>query len=198
MLQLLLGNIGRPGGGVTALRGHANVQGATDLELLYHELPGYLPMPLRDAHPDLKTYLEKETPKGGFWTNKPKFMVSLLKAFYDDAATKDNEFGYQWIPKRASADAYSHQHMFVDMYNGIIKGFLADGQNPAVGGPNAKLARAAMQRLDWPVGVDIFLTETAEGWEGTRGNPKDVQTQGVFLPAAPAPGKGGSLTHTMR
>src|SRR5216117_2089644 len=102
MLQLLLGNIGRPGGGVTALRGHANVQGATDLELLYHELPGYLPMPLREAHPDLKTYLEKETPKGGYWTNKPKFMVSLLKAFYGDAATKDNDFGYQWIPKRAS------------------------------------------------------------------------------------------------
>ena len=96
-------------------------------------------MPLRDPHPDLKTYLEKETPKGGFWTNRPKFMVSLLKAFYGDAATKDNEFGYQWLPKRASADAYSHQHMFVDMYEGKIKGFLADGQNPAVGGPNAKL-----------------------------------------------------------
>ena len=133
MLQLLLGNIGRPGGGVVALRGHASVQGATDLELLYHELPGYLATPLRDQHPDLNTYLEKETPKGGFWTNKPKFMVSLLKAFYGDAATKDNEFGYQWLPKRASADAYSHQHMFVDMYEGKIKGFLADGQNPAEG-----------------------------------------------------------------
>src|SRR5262249_9413416 len=107
MLQLLLGNIGRPGGGVVALRGHANVQGATDLELLYHELPGYMPMPLRDAHPDLKTYLEKVTPKGGFWVNLPKFMVSLLKAFYGDKATKDNDYGYQWLPKRASADAYS-------------------------------------------------------------------------------------------
>src|SRR5205823_14984703 len=125
MLQLLLGNIGRPGGGVTALRGHANVQGATDLELLYHELPGYLPMPLRDQHPELKTYVEKETPKGGFWVNRPKFMVSLLKAFYGDAATKDNDFGYQWLLKRASADAYSHQHMFVDMYEGKIKGFLS-------------------------------------------------------------------------
>src|SRR5256885_8568597 len=154
MLQLLLGNIGRPGGGVTALRGHANVQGATDLELLYHELPGYLAMPLRDAHPDLKTYLEKETPKGGFWVNKPKFMVSLLKAFYGDAATKDNEFGYQWIPKRASADAYSHQHMFVDMYEGKIKGFLADGQNPAVGGPNPKLTRDAIGKLAWHVEAD--------------------------------------------
>src|SRR5262245_54257370 len=198
MLQLLLGNIGRPGGGVVALRGHANVQGATDLELLYHELPGYLAMPLRDAHPDLKTYLEKETPKGGFWVNRPKFMVSLLKAFYGDAATKDNEFGYQWLPKRASADAYSHQHIFVDMYKGKIKGFLADGQNPAVGGPNAKLARAAMQKLDWLVVKDIFLTETAEVWKAPGTNPKDVNTEVFFLPAAPAAEKDGSLTNTMR
>jgi formate dehydrogenase major subunit len=198
MLQLLLGNIGRPGGGVVALRGHANVQGATDLELLYHELPGYLAQPLRDAHPDLKTYLEKETPKGGFWTNKPKFMVSLLKAFYGDAATKDNEFGYQWLSKRAKADAYSHQHTFVDMYNGVIKGFLADGQNPAVGGPNAKLARAAMQRLEWLVVVDIFLTETAEVWKAPGTNPKDVKTEVFFIPAAPAAEKDGSLTNTMR
>ncbi len=198
MLQLLLGNIGRPGGGVVALRGHANVQGATDLELLYHELPGYLAMPLRDAHPDLKTYLEKETPKGGFWVNKPKFMVSLLKAWYGDAATPDNEFGYQWLPKRASPDAYSHQHLFVDMYNGVIKGFLALGQNPAVGGPNAKLARAAMQRLDWLVVKDIFVTETAEVWKAPGTNPKDVKTEVFFLPAAPAAEKDGSLTNTMR
>src|SRR5438034_1300156 len=189
MLQILLGNIGRPGGGVTALRGHANVQGATDLELLYHELPGYLAQPLRDAHPDLKTYLEKETPKGGYWTNKPKFMVSLLKAFYGDAATKENDFGYDWLPKRASADAYSHQHMFVDMYNGIIKGFLALGQNPAVGGPNAKLARDAMKRLDWLVVKDIFITETAEVWKAPGTNPKDVKTEVFFMPAAPAAGK---------
>src|SRR5438445_7605376 len=198
MLQLLLGNVGRPGGGVVALRGHANVQGATDLELLYHELPGYLPMPLRDQHPDLKTYLERETPKGGFWVNRPKFMVSLLKAFYGDAATKDNDFGYQWLPKRASADAYSHQHMFVDMYEGKIKGFLADGQNPAVGGPNAKLTRAAMAKLDWLLVVDIFLTETAEFWKAPGINAQDIKTEVFFLPAAPAAEKDGSLTNTMR
>ena len=198
MLQLLLGNIGRPGGGVVALRGHANVQGATDLELLYHELPGYMAMPLRDAHPDLKTYLEKETPKGGYWTNKPKFFVSLLKAFYGDAATKDNEWGYQWLPKRASADAYSHQHIFVDMYEGKIRGFLADGQNPAVGGPNAKLARSAMAKLDWLVVKDIFLTETADFWKAPGTDPKDVKTEVFFLPAAPAAEKNGSLTNTMR
>jgi formate dehydrogenase major subunit len=198
MLQLLLGNIGRPGGGVVALRGHANVQGATDLELLYHELPGYLPQPLRDAHPDLKTYLEKETPKGGFWVNRPKFFVSLLKAWYGDAATAQNEFGYHWLPKRAKADAYSHQHIFVDMYNGVIKGFLALGQNPAVGGPNAKLARAAMQRLDWLVVKDIFLTETAEVWKAPGTDPKSVKTEVFFMPAAPAAEKDGSLTNTMR
>jgi formate dehydrogenase major subunit len=198
MLQLLLGNIGRPGGGVVALRGHANVQGATDLELLYHELPGYLAQPLRDAHPDLPTYMEKETPKGGFWVNKPKFMVSLLKAFYGEAATKDNEFGYQWLPKRAKADAYSHQHIFVDMYNGTVKGFLALGQNPAVGGPNAKLARNAINRLDWLVVKDIFLTETAEVWKAPGVDPKSVKTEVFFMPAAPAAEKDGSLTNTMR
>ncbi|HWP77745.1 MAG TPA: molybdopterin-dependent oxidoreductase, partial [Methylomirabilota bacterium] len=198
MLQILLGNIGRPGGGVVALRGHANVQGATDLELLYHELPGYLPMPLRDAHPDLKTYLEKVTPKGGFWVNLPKFMVSLMKAFYGDAAKVENDYGYQWLPKRASADAYSHQHMFVDMYKGVIKGFLADGQNPAVGGPNAKLARAALGKLDWLVVKDIFVTETAEFWKAPGAVAKDIKTEVFFLPAAPAAEKDGSLTNTMR
>src|SRR5712664_87951 len=198
MLQLLLGNIGRPGGGVVALRGHANVQGATDLELLYHELPGYMAMPLRDAHPDLKTYLERETPKTSFWVNKPKFFVSLLKAFYGDAATKDNDYGYQWLPKRASADAYSHQHIFVDMYKGVIKGFLADGQNPAVGGPNAKLARAALGKLDWLVVKDIFVTETAEFWKAPGAVAKDIKTEVFFLPAAPAAEKDGSLTNTMR
>ena len=198
MLQILLGNIGRPGGGVVALRGHANVQGATDLEVLYHELPGYLPMPLRDAHPDLKTYLEKVTPKGGFWVNLPKFMVSLLKAFYGDAAKVENDYGYQWLPKRASADAYSHQHIFVDMYKGVIKGFLADGQNPAVGGPNAKLARAALGKLDWLVVKDIFVTETAEFWKAPGVVAKDIKTEVFFLPAAPAAEKDGSLTNTMR
>jgi len=198
MLQILLGNIGRPGGGVVALRGHANVQGATDLEVLYHELPGYLPMPLRDAHPDLKTYLEKVTPKGGFWVNLPKFMVSLLKAFYGDAAKVENDYGYQWLPKRASADAYSHQHIFVDMYKGVIKGFLADVQNPAVGGPNAKLARAALGKLDWLVVKDIFVTETAEFWKAPGAVAKDIKTEVFFLPAAPAAEKDGSLTNTMR
>ena len=139
-----------------------------------------------------RRYLEKETPKGGFWVNKPKFIVSLLKAFYGDAATKDNDFGYDWLPKRAKADAYSHQHIFVDMYNGEIKGFLADGQNPAVGGPNAKLARAAMAKLDWLVVEDIFLTETAEFWKAPGVDAEGHQDRGL-LPARRARRREGRL-----
>ncbi len=205
MLQLLLGNVGRSGGGVVALRGHANVQGATDLAVLYQDLPGYMAMPFRDRHPTFKDYLETETPKSGFWVNKPKFFVSLLKAWYGDAATKENDFGYDWLPKRASADAYSHQHIFVDMYKGKIKGFLLIGQNPAVGGPNAKLARAALGKLDWLVVKDIFLTEAAEFWKAPASpphreatDPKSIKTEVFFLPAAPAAEKDGSLTNTMR
>ncbi len=205
MLQLLLGNIGRPGGGVVALRGHANVQGATDLAVLYQDLPGYHPMPLRDAHPDLKTYLEKTTPKSGFVVNRPKWVISMLKAWYGDKATKENDFGYDFLAKRASADAYSHQHIFVDMYKGRIKGFFAIGQNPAVGGPNAKLARAALGKLDWLVVQDIFLTETAEFWKAPASPPhreaaktNEIKTEVFFLPAAPAAEKDGSLTNTMR
>src|SRR4030095_3291591 len=136
----------------------------------------------RLAQPNPKSCREKEPPKGGFCVNRPKFFVSLLKAFYGDAATKDNDFGYQWLPKRASADAYSHQHIFVDMYKGKIRGFLADGQNPAVGGPNAKLARAAMGKLDWLVVKDIFITETAEFWKAPGATAKDIKTEVFFLP----------------
>ena len=183
MLQILLGNIGRPGGGVVALRGHANVQGATDLELLYHELPGYLPMPLRDLHPDLKTYLEKVTPKGGFWVNLPKFMVSLLKAFYGDAATKPRTStatsgcpsGPPPTPTATSTSSWT-------CTRASIKGFLADGQNPAVGGPNAKLARAALGKLDWLVVKDIFLTETAEFWKAPGRQAEGRQDRGVLPP----------------
>ncbi len=198
MLQLLLGNIGMPGGGVVALRGHANVQGATDLAVLYQDLPGYLAMPLRDAHPDLATYIEKETPKSGYWVNKPAFFVSLLKAWYGDGATRENDFGYDFLPKREKADAYSHQHIFTDMYAGKIRGFFVIGQNPAVGGPNARMTRAATAKLDWLVVKDIFETETAAFWKAPGVDPKAIQTEVFFLPAAPAAEKDGTLTNTMR
>jgi formate dehydrogenase major subunit len=199
ILQLLLGNIGIKGGGVFALRGHSNVQGATDMATLYHIIPGYMPAPLRDAHPTLKDYAEKVYPRTGYFSNMGKFHVSLLKAWYGDAATKANDFAYDYMPKRASADDYSHQHMFVEMFKGKIKGFILMGQNPAVDSPNAKLAREGLRNLDWMVVHDLFETETAAVWKAPEvKDPKAVKTEVFFLPAAPAAEKDGSLTNTMR
>jgi len=198
MLQLILGNIGRPGGGVVALRGHSNVQGATDFGTLYHMLPGYPPMPLQAPHPTLMDYLEKTTPKGGYWVNNPKFVVSLLKAWWGPAATKESDYAYDYLPKREKADAYSHQHFLVGMLKKQVKGFIVMGQNPAVDSPNAKMGRVAMRNLQWLVVVDLFESETASVWKEPGIDPKTVQTEVFFVPGAPAAEKDGSITNTMR
>ncbi len=205
MLQMVLGNVGRPGGGVVALRGHSNVQGATDFGTLYHMLPGYPGMPLRDAHPTFKDFIDKETPRTGYWTTKTAHIVSLLKAWWGDAATKDNDFAYDYMPKRASADDYSHQHMLGAMNAKKVKGFICIGQNPAVDSPNASYARRGFASLDWLVVQDLFITETAEFWKekGVHSkdksvDPKGIKTEVFLLPGAPAAEKDGSITNTMR
>ena len=193
MLQILLGNIGRPGGGVVALRGHANVQGATDLELLYHELPGYLPMPLRDHHPDLKTYLEKVTPKGGFWVNLPKFMVSLLKAFYGDAATKPRTTtatsGCPSAPPRMPTATSTSS-------------WTCTRARSRASSPTVRIRRWAAPTPSWPgqrsasstgwSSKDIFLTETAEFWKAPGVDRQGPQDRGV-LPAGGAGRREGRL-----
>ena len=198
LLQLILGNIGRPGGGVVALRGHSNVQGATDFGTLYHMLPGYPAMPLQAAHPTLMDYLEKTTPKGGFWVNNPKFVVSQLKAWWGPAATKENDFAYDYLPKREKGDAYSHQHFLVAMLKKQVKGFIVMGQNPAVDSPNAKMARQALRTLEWMVVVDLFETDTAAVWKEPGIDPKSSKVEVFFIPGAPAAEKDGSITNTMR
>src|SRR2546427_321129 len=198
MLQLILGNIGRPGGGVVALRGHSNVQGATDFGTLYHMLPGYPAEPLQGPHPTLTDYLEKTTPKGGYWVNNPKFVVSLLKAWWGPAATKENDYAYDYLPKREKADAYSHQHFLVGMYEKKVTGFICMGQNPAVDSPNAKMARQAMRNLEWMVVVDLFETDTAAVWKEPGVDPKSSQVEIFYVPGAPAAEKDGSITNTMR
>ncbi len=197
MIQLLLGNIGRPGGGVNALRGHANVQGATDMAVLYHIMPGYLAQPLQANHPTFADYIERETPLTGWWSNKPKYVVSLLKAWYGDAATADNDFGYDWLPKRARN--YSHLPMFEDMHQGKIDGFICLGQNPVVGGPNARIEREALHRLRWMVVIDHWEHETASFWKEENGaNPADIDTEIFFLPAAANWEKAGTFTNSGR
>jgi formate dehydrogenase major subunit len=203
ILQLLLGNIGRPGGGIMALRGHATIQGSTDVPTLYNLLPGYLnaPSTLRN-HDTLRNYLLTETEPTDYWSNRSKFMVSLLKAWYGDAATPDNDFAYDYLPK-AIGD-HSHMPMFVAMNDGTIKGLMAVGQNPAVGGQNARFQRGALAKLDWMVVRDLYLTETATFWKDSPEvrsgelKPADIQTEVFFLPAASAAEGSASFTNTQR
>lgn len=198
ILQLLLGNIGRPGGGINAQRGESNVQGSTDFGLLYDNIPGYMKAPLANPkYATLKDYNNTETPKGGYWTNKPKFVVSLLKAFYGPNATADNEFGYQYLPK--GNKNYSHIAIFENMSKGNIKGMFAFGQNPVVGGPNANKEHLALAKLDWLVAVDLWETETAAFWTKDAGrNPADIKTEVFFLPACSSYEKEGSVSNSGR
>jgi formate dehydrogenase major subunit len=199
IVQALLGNIGRPGGGILALRGHATIQGSTDIATLYNLLPGYLPAPSAQIpqHNTLEGWLAKEMPTTGWWSNGRKYMVSFLKAWYGDAATRDNEWGYQLLPKNVGD--HSHMPMFTAMHADVVKGFMAIGQNPAVGGQNAIYQRAGLAKLDWMVVRDIFLTETAEFWKAPDiTDPSAIRTEVFFLPSATVPEIDGSFTNTQR
>src|ERR1700733_8769858 len=188
ILQLLLGNMGRPGGGIMALRGHSTIQGATDISTLYDTLPGYLPQPAAHdpAHEDLSGYIESGGMPTGYWSNFSKFIVSLLKAWYGDGATPDNDFGFSWVPR-------------VDGDYSQLAYFLA-GQNPAGGGPNANVHRAGLRNLEWLVVLDWFETESAVFWKSDPNGPPPSQigTEVFFIPAAAAQEKEGSLTNTQR
>jgi formate dehydrogenase major subunit len=203
IIQLLLGNIGRPGGGILALRGHASIQGSTDIPTLYNLLPGYLNMPsVLKSHDTLADYIETEISPTSYWIHFPKYIVSLLKAWFGDAAHKDNDFGFGWLPRNVGD--HSHMPMFVAMSQGQIKGFMAMGQNPAVGGQNASFQRKALAKLDWLVVRDLYETETATFWkdspEVTSGElkPEDIATEVFLLPAAATAESDGSYTNTQR
>ena len=201
ILQLLLGNIGRAGGGINALRGESNVQGSTDMCLLFHIIPGYLKSPHID-NVNLKAYLEKWTPKtndpmsANWWSNYPKYMVSLLKAFWGEKATKNNDFCYDYLPKRSGN--YSHISLFEHMYAGNIKGLFCFGQNPAVGGPNVNMEREALHKLDWLVAIDLWDTETANFWQRPGVNSASINTEVFMLPAAGSVEKEGSISNSGR
>ena len=160
ILQMLLGNIGRPGGGILALRGHASIQGSTDIPTLYDMLPGYLPMPQFEADSSkLKSFIAKHKSRTGLWANFDKYIVSLLKAWYGDAATAANNFGFDWLP-RVTGD-HSHFGYWYDMLDGKMDGLFVMGQNPAVGAPNGRLQRSALAKLKWMVVRDMVEIETA-------------------------------------
>jgi formate dehydrogenase major subunit len=199
ILQLLLGNIGRPGGAIQAMRGHSSIQGSTDVPTLYDLLPGYLPQPKADKdHETLDQYVDREGLTRGYWSNFRKFAVSLLKAWFGDAAQADNDYRYDWLA-RLDGD-YSALPTFDRMSKGQMKGYIVMGMNPAGGGINAGLQRAGLRQLDWLVVVDWFETETAVFWKDDPAAPpaSEIKTEVFFMPAAAAPEKSGTLTNTDR
>jgi formate dehydrogenase major subunit len=202
ILQLLLGNIGRPGGGIMALRGHASIQGSTDIPTLYNLLPGYLPMPNAEGYPDLAAYLEQNTKKGGFWGHTDAYLISLLKAYFGDRATADNDFCFDYLP-RISGD-HSTYPTTLAMLDGKVKGYFLFGENPAVGSANSGLHRKAMAKLDWLVVRDLVEIESASFWrdapeiESGELRTEDIATEVFLLPAASHVEKEGTFTNTQR
>jgi formate dehydrogenase major subunit len=203
ILQLLLGNVGRPGGGVLALRGHASIQGSTDIPTLYDLLPGYLPMPVFGrGSATLTDYVSLHRPRTGWWASFDKYIVSLLKAWYGRAAEAANDFGFGGLP-RISGD-HSHQGYWLEMADGHMDGLFVMGQNPAVGAPNAGLERRALGQLKWLVVRDLVEVETATFW---RDSPEvrsgeltsdQIATEVFFFPAAGHAEKDGCFTNTQR
>jgi formate dehydrogenase major subunit len=203
VLQLLLGNVGRPGGGILALRGHATIQGSTDIATLYNLLPGYLVAPSAPQHHDtLYDYIDTETSATSFWSNLPAFFVSQLKAWFGADASAENGYAYDYLPR--TVGDHSHLPIFVQMAQGTIKGFFAMGQNPAVGGQNASFQRKALAKLDWLVVRDLYETETASFWKDAPEiksgalRTEDIPTEVFFLPAAAVAESDGSFTNTQR
>jgi formate dehydrogenase major subunit len=203
IIQLLLGNMGMAGGGVNALRGESNVQGSTDHGLLFHILPGYIPVPVADQK-DLAAYNEKNTPKSkdpqsaNWWQNRPKYIASYLKAIYGANATKENDFGYSWLPKLDPGMNASWLMIFDNMIKGKFQGFFAWGQNPACSGANSNKVRKALAKLDWMVTTNLFDNETASFWKGPGMDPAGIKTEVFFLPAAASFEKEGSISNSGR
>jgi formate dehydrogenase major subunit len=202
MIQLLLGNMGIAGGGVNALRGESNVQGSTDHALLYHIIPAYLPTP-RAQWATLEDY-NKTTPaskdprSANWWKNRPKYLVSLLKSTYGDKATKENDFGYAWMPKLDPTQDASWLNLFDEMYKGAFTGFFAWGMNPACSSANAGKVRQALTKLDWMVNVNVFDNETGSFWKGPGMDPKKIKTEVFQLPCAASMEKEGSISNSGR
>jgi formate dehydrogenase major subunit len=202
IIQLLLGNAGRPGGGILALRGHASIQGSTDIPTLYELLPGYLPMPKAKTDVDLDTYIKLNESPSGWWGEFPKYIVSLLKAWFGAAATEENKYGYNYLPT-LTAD-HSHMTTVTEMADGLVQGYFVMGENPVVGSMNGPLQRKGLRKLEWLVVRDFQLTETADFWreapEIERGEvkPEDIATEVFFFPAAAHTEKNGTFTNTQR
>lgn len=206
MIQLLLGNIGMAGGGVNALRGHSNVQGTTDMGLFPSMLPGYIPLPTENDT-TLEAFLNRITPKTivegqtNYWQNTPKFMVSMLKAFYGDNATKENEWGYHFLPKQFPKKLDHLQ--YIDMMDqGKVNGYICQGYNPLASYPDKNKISSALRKLKFLIICDPIVTDTSEFWqkhgEYNDVNPADIQTEVFRLPTICFAEEDGSIANSGR
>ena len=207
ILQLLMGNVGRAGGGVNALRGHSNIQGATDMAGIFDILPGYLKMAAPDDV-DLATYLKRTTPTSSkpaewdsfnYWSNTPRFTVSLLKALYGDAARKENDWAFHYLPKIERN--YSWTEIWNGMHEGRVKGMFAIGMNGVQIGPDSRKNIEALKKIEWLVVGEIYPDETSEFWKApgtTAADMKNIQTTVYRLPCAGFAEKDGSFTNSAR
>jgi len=200
ILQLLLGNIGVAGGGINAMAGASNGMAGALNAMVWHALPTSMPTPNSSKHPTLDSYVEAKLKTAGDsgWKGIKKYLVSLLKGYWGDYATPDNEFAYQLLPKVKNGRDYSHMSMFQDMLEGNVKGLFCWGQNPAVEGPNADMERQAMENLEWMVVVDLFETETSNFWNRPGVNPGDINTEVFLLPAASSVEKEGTTVNSCK
>ncbi len=202
IIQLLLGNMGRPGGGIMALRGHESIQGSTDIPTLFDLLPGYIPMPHAEHYDSFGDYAARNAAPTGYWGDMPAYLVSLLKAWWGDAATADNDYCFDYLP-RISGD-HSTYATTLDMLDGKVAGYFLFGQNPAVGSSNGRLHRLAMANLDWLVVRDLVEIESASFWydapelETGELRTDAIGTEVFLLPAAAHVEKDGTFTQTQR
>jgi formate dehydrogenase major subunit len=202
IIQQLLGNMGRPGGGIIALRGHASIQGSTDISTLYNILPGYLPMPHTETYGDIDSFVEANTSPTGWWGHFDAYWVSLMKAYFGEHATAENEWLFKRLPR--IDDDNSVYWTTLQMLDGKVKGYLIAGENPAVGNANSKAHRLALAKLDWLVVRDVVEIESAAFWydspevESGELKTEEIPTEVFFLPAAAHTEKDGSFTNTQR
>lgn len=206
MLQLILGNIGVRGGGMNALRGHSNIQGLTDIGLMSNLIPGYMTL-ATDKEPDFATYMEKRAFKPlrpgqtSYWQNYRKFFVSFQKAMFGPAATPENDFAFDYLPK-IDVPSYDILRAFDMMHQGKMNGYVCQGFNPLMSFPNKQKVKEALGRLKFLVVMDPLETETARFWEDhgeyNPSTPADIGTEVFELPTTCFAEDEGSLTNSSR
>ena len=204
ILQLLMGNVGRPGGGIMALRGHATIQGSTDIPTLFNLLPGYLPMPMAGVHDTFEDYIQsiRSDDAKGFWGLADAYATSLFKAWFGDAANAENSWGLDLMPRLTGA--HGTYQSVMGMINGDVEGYFVLGQNPGVGSANGRMQREGLKHLKWMVVRDLQLIETATFWKDApevisgEWKTEDIDTEVFFFPAATHVEKAGTFTQTQR